>query len=69
MELAVEQRRRVHETPLSPSDLFSADEVFITSSVREVVPVVRVDDVTIGSGRPGPVTQGLLAAYRVAAMR
>jgi branched-chain amino acid aminotransferase len=69
IELAVEQRRRVHETPLSPSDLFSADEVFITSSVREVVPVVRVDDVTIGSGRPGPVTQGLLAAYRVAAMR
>jgi len=68
IELATEQRRRVHEVPLAPSELFNADEVFITSSVREVVPVVRVDAVTIGAGRPGPVTLGLLAAYRVAAM-
>ncbi|HEX7477877.1 MAG TPA: aminotransferase class IV [Polyangiales bacterium] len=58
-----------HGIPLSarrilPADLQLADEVFITSSVREVVPVVWVDKVQIGDGRPGPVTQQILRAYR-----
>ena len=51
------------EALLYPSDLYRAHEVFITSSVREVVPVVRVDDVGVGDGRPGSVTRRLHAAY------
>jgi branched-chain amino acid aminotransferase len=54
----------VRETPLHPSDLYAADEVFITSSVREVVPVVRVDDKVVKDGRPGEITARVLAAYR-----
>lgn len=52
------------ETVLFPHDLYTADEVFLTSSIREVVPVVRVDGAAIGDGRPGPLTQRLGAAYR-----
>lgn len=54
----------VQETLQFPSDMYRADEVFITSSIREVVPVVRVDDVTVRDGRPGPLTRRLVEAYR-----
>lgn len=64
LELASEQGLVVHETQLHPSDLYRADEVFITSSVREVVPVVRVDDKTVSAGKPGPISARVLAAYR-----
>jgi branched-chain amino acid aminotransferase len=46
------------------SEFYEADEVFITSSIREVVPVVKVDGRTIGSGRPGPVASTLLKSFR-----
>jgi D-alanine transaminase len=39
--------------------------VFITSSTREIVPVVRVDHTTIGSGKPGALTGRLISAFRV----
>jgi branched-chain amino acid aminotransferase len=64
LEVAAEQALPVHETPLHPSDLYRAEEVFITSTVREVVPVVRVDDMTIGDGKPGPISGRVLAGYR-----
>ena len=54
----------VEETEVRPEDLFGADEAFITSSIREVMPVVSADGRTIGSGAPGPVTKRLRAAYR-----
>jgi branched-chain amino acid aminotransferase len=62
--LAARLQLQVHETQLHPADLYRADEVFITSTVREIVPVVRVDDVVVGNARPGSITQRLLAAYR-----
>jgi len=54
----------VREEVLFPKDLEAADEMFITSTTRELSPVVRVDDRTVGSGAPGPVTQKLLDGYR-----
>jgi branched-chain amino acid aminotransferase len=54
----------VREAVLRDDDLFGADESFLTSTTREVVPIVQVDDRTIGSGRPGPVTRALLDGYR-----
>lgn len=45
-------------------DAYAADEVFLTSSVRTVVPVVAVDGIAVGDGKPGPITQRLAAAYR-----
>ena len=63
LELAKRLALAVHETQVHPADLYHADEVFITSTVREIVPVVRVDDVVVGAGRPGPITQRIRAAY------
>src|SRR3954471_15761240 len=54
----------VREAVLRDDDLFGADEAFLTSTTREVVPIVRVDDCTIGSGRPGAVTRALLDGFR-----
>jgi branched-chain amino acid aminotransferase len=53
----------VRDTTLVPADLDSADEIFITSTTREISPVVRVDDRVIGDGRPGPITLNLWDAY------
>ena len=57
----------VAETVLGDDDLFGADEAFLTSTTRELVPIVTVNDRTIASGRPGPVTWKLLHAFRRAA--
>ena len=54
----------VREAVLRDEDLFGADEAFLTSTTREVVPIVRVDDRLIGPGVPGPVTRALLDGYR-----
>lgn len=44
------------EVPLTEPALKAADEVFITSSIREVVPIVQVDETVIGTGTPGKTT-------------
>jgi branched-chain amino acid aminotransferase len=64
LELAHELGRLVHQVPLGPVELAAADEVFVCSSIREIVPVVRVDERQVGDGRPGPVTHALHAAFR-----
>lgn len=51
-------------TDVSLADAFSADEVFLTSTTRGVVPIVRIDDSLIGEGIPGPVTRKLMALYQ-----
>ena len=60
----------VRETTLHDADLFGADEMFLTSTTREIVPIVTVNDSQIGDGVPGAVTRRLLAEFRrqVAAM-
>ncbi len=54
----------VCDTTLHDEDLFGADEVFLTSTTREVVPIVQIDDRAVGTGQPGPVTKTLLAEFR-----
>lgn len=63
-EIGAGQKIPVREAVLRDEDLFGADEAFLTSTTRELVPIVRVDDRTIGSGAPGPVTRALLDAFR-----
>jgi branched-chain amino acid aminotransferase len=52
------------ERSLRPVDLRRADELFLTSTLRELVPIVRVDGRRVGSGTPGPITLRLLEAFR-----
>jgi branched-chain amino acid aminotransferase len=54
----------VREQILRDADLFAAEEAFLTSTTREAVPIVQVDERTIGSGKPGPVTWKLLNGFR-----
>jgi branched-chain amino acid aminotransferase len=57
----------VRERPLPLDALESSDEAFLTSTVREVLPVVRVGERPIGAAVPGPVTRRIHAAFREAA--
>lgn len=50
--------------PVQQDEIALLSEAFITSSSREIVPVVAVDGRQIGDGRPGPITRRLLEAYR-----
>jgi len=51
------------ERALAPEDVRGADEAFLTSSTREVQPLVAIDGRPVGDGRPGPVTGRLADAY------
>jgi branched-chain amino acid aminotransferase len=53
----------VEERAFVPDELLQADEVFITASSRQIVPIVRVDDTQIADGRPGDVTRKLMSLY------
>lgn len=57
----------VYEGPLHYRDLLAADEAFITSSTKEILPVTQIDGHVIGQGRPGPRTRKLMALFEVAA--
>jgi len=59
----------VREQVLRDGDLFRADEAFLTSTTREIVPIVDVDERAIGNGKPGAVTRRLLKAFRERARR
>ncbi|MBI3262470.1 MAG: aminotransferase class IV [Acidobacteria bacterium] len=63
-EIGAEEGIPVRERTLRDEDLFGADEAFLSSTTRELVPIVRVDDRPIGSGKPGPITRRLLEAFR-----
>lgn len=58
LELA-RNRFSIEERPILLAELSQASEAFVTSSSREIVPVVRIDDWKIGDGRPGPRTTEL----------
>ncbi len=66
LRLASQEGIRAEERALFEPDLASVDEAFITSTTREIVPVVQVGSYTIGSGAPGPVTRRLMAAFTAA---
>lgn len=60
---------RVEEGVWPLSDVLAADEVILSSSVREVVGVTEVDGRPVGEGRPGPAARALQAALRAEATR
>ena len=64
LELARDLGIETVEGQIPPSELLRAEEVFLTTSVREVVPVVTVDGSPVGDGKPGPTSKRLLSCYR-----
>ena len=64
IEVARELGLPVELRPLTVDELMRAEEAFVSSTIREVLPVVTVDGSTVGSGQPGPWTRKLLAGFR-----
>lgn len=63
LELARGAGIKVTERPYTMNDVKNAAEAFLTSTSANVLPVVKVDDMVVGSGKPGTVTQKLQALY------
>jgi branched-chain amino acid aminotransferase len=64
MELAREQGMEVVETVMTRYEIWTADEVFLTGTAAEVIAVIDLDKRPIGNGKPGPITNQLIEAYR-----
>ncbi len=64
MELAAAHGIAQRETAITPAELARADEIWLTSSTREILPVTRLDDAAIGGGRPGPMWTRMIALYQ-----
>src|SRR5699024_5251961 len=57
----------ISECAFTPAQAQGAAEAFATSASTLVTPIVRIDDVIVGDGRPGPITRRLQAGYLEAA--
>lgn len=64
MELAQGLGHELVEVEMSRYELYTADEVFLTGTAAEVVPVRTYDEREIGNGEPGPITRQLMAEFR-----
>ena len=62
LELA-EKNYKVERRAVPESDLRLADEVFITSSFKDILSIVKIDDLAIGDGHVGQVTKNLMAGF------
>jgi branched-chain amino acid aminotransferase len=67
LSLAAKRGLTTEIRPISVDELFTSEELFISSSIREILPVVSVDGRRVGSGKPGQITLALLSDFRVAA--
>lgn len=63
-EIAAELGVKVRETNITRHDVFVADECFLTGTAAEIVPVVKADGRSIGTGKPGPITGRIIARFR-----
>ena len=53
----------VEEKDISLNDLFEADEVFLTSTTKKIMPVVKIDNKAIGNGMPGKISKRLYSEF------
>lgn len=54
---------RVVERDITRAELYNMDEVFITGTAGEITPVIEIDNIPIGNGKPGPITRKLQRAF------
>lgn len=59
LEICTTNRIEVNETAFSLDDLQQAEEVFLTSTTSEIIPITEIEGKPVGSGIPGPVTKKL----------
>jgi D-alanine transaminase len=64
IELAANNAIPFREADITEAELFGADEIWLTSSTREISPVTRLDDTVISAGKPGPLWKRMIALYQ-----
>jgi branched-chain amino acid aminotransferase len=64
IHIAKKEKLPIVEENILPSELLAADEAFLTSSTKELVPIVKIDDQTIGSGTPGDSFKKIHKLYK-----
>ena len=64
LELAASNAIPFREADIHEDELFDADEVWLTSSTREISPVITLDDKPVGNGKPGPLWRRMSALYQ-----
>jgi branched-chain amino acid aminotransferase len=62
--LAQQEGITVKETFITPYDVFTSEEVFLTGTAAEVIPMVTLDNRNIADGKPGPMTKRLIQLFR-----
>jgi branched-chain amino acid aminotransferase len=63
IEVARKAGYATYERAMTRHDVYTSDEVFLTGTAAEVIPVVKVDNRTIGTGKPGPIFQDIKAKF------
>ncbi len=64
VELAQNNGMICEETTISETELHAADEIWLSSSTREILPITRLDEKTIGTGTAGPLWQKMIKIYQ-----
>jgi len=64
VEQAHEHDMPVEEIIIKQDDLFTADEIWLTSSTKEILPVTQLNSQTVGTGKPGPVWKQMYGLYQ-----
>ncbi|HHO59793.1 MAG TPA: hypothetical protein ENJ64_06075 [Thiotrichales bacterium] len=64
IDLAAEHDIRVTQRPVPREELFEADEIWLTSSTREIAPVIKLDDQVISAGVAGPFWKRMMNWYQ-----
>ncbi|MEI9892903.1 MAG: aminotransferase class IV [Chthoniobacter sp.] len=64
LDIAAELGLKVNVTQLTRYDLYTADEFFLTGTAAEVIAAVKLDNRPIGDGKPGPITNRIIARFR-----
>jgi len=63
-DIAAELGLKISETDITRHDVFIADECFLTGTAAEIIPVIKADGRTIGTGKPGPITTRMIGRFR-----
>lgn len=64
LDIARGLRVPVSEEPIAERDIAQLEEVFLVGTTTDVMPIVRVDDKPVASGKPGPITTRLVKEFR-----
>jgi branched-chain amino acid aminotransferase len=63
-DIAAEIGMKISEPEITRHDIYTADEAFLTGTAAEVIPMINVDGRVVGEGKPGPITNRMIARFR-----